>query len=120
MKKIIIIDEKNKKRDENILDELFSLRYSKLEGTLKERKKFIEKNNLRDVTQDDIIEKIESIPNIETELKEDILKSIDKLLDNRLRIQTFDSELYYKAGVSDIVNVIFNDNNEIIDKKTKK
>ncbi|MCI8617355.1 MAG: hypothetical protein HFJ60_03825 [Clostridia bacterium] len=107
MRKLIIIDQDGNEAENNIINELFQTRYNKLEGVIEEREKFIKENNLNDITQSDIINKIENIPNVSKTIKKQILKSIDKLLDNRLKIQTFDSELYYKAGVNDIIDIIF-------------
>lgn len=109
MKKLVIIDEDGNKQEDSILDELFLLRESELKKTLIERNEYIKEHNLKEINQNVIIEKIKNIPNINIEIKEDILASIDKLLDNRLQIQSFDCKLYYKAGIRDIINIIFND-----------
>ena len=39
--------------------------------------------------------------------KEKILDMIDKLLENRSRIQSFDCKLYYESGIQDVIGILF-------------
>ena len=32
---------------------------------------------------------------------------IDKLLENRSRIQSFDCKLYYESGIQDVIGILF-------------
>ncbi len=39
--------------------------------------------------------------------KKKILDMIDKLLENRSRIQSFDCKLYYESGIQDVIGILF-------------
>lgn len=57
--------------------------------------------------------------------KKRILDMIDKLLENRSRIQSFDCKLYYESGIQDVIGILFREKvikiehiyNEIVIKK---
>lgn len=105
MDKVIII---KGNQEENILDKLFEAREEEIEKTSPERTAYIKENNLKDVTQDSLIEEIENITNIDKTTKNNLIKKLDKLLENRNRIQSFDCRTYYITGINDVVNIIFN------------
>ena len=48
-----------------------------------------------------------TISNIDSMQKEKILDMIDKLLENRSRIQSFDCKLYYESGIQDVIGILF-------------
>lgn len=50
---------------------------------------------------------IQAISNIDSMQKEKILDMIDKLLENRSRIQSFDCKLYYESGIQDVIGILF-------------
>lgn len=106
MKKIIIIDSNDNTEQEISADVLFAQREEDIERPLKIRDEFIQRNNLKIPTYSEIIEEIENIPNISKNKKKQILDKISKLLDNRLRINSFDCKLYYKAGIEDVCNIL--------------
>lgn len=104
MKKVIILNDDNQ---ENILDELFEMREQTIEQDTEERKKFIRDNNLKEITHDDIIEEFDKIPNLDPNTKERILNKLDKMLDNRLKINSYDCKRYYGQGICDVFNMMF-------------
>lgn len=106
MEKIVIIDSEKDAENEHPIDILFAEREFELEKTLPKRNDFIKENNLQKPTHNEIIEEIQDLVGIDEDKKELILKKIDKLLDNRSRIQSFDCKLYYKAGVRDAVEIL--------------
>ena len=80
---------------------------SEIERKLEVRESFIKENNLKDITHDDVIAEIQAISNIDSMQKEKILDMIDKLLENRSRIQSFDCKLYYESGIQDVIGILF-------------
>lgn len=109
MKKVIIIDHDITETKEDILEKLFSIREQEIEKTLKIREEFIKEKNLKEITQRDINNEIKSISSIDLAQQEKIISMIDKLLDNKLRIHSFDCKLYYEAGIQDIVEILFSE-----------
>lgn len=116
MRRLVIIDQDGSEVKNNILEKLFSIREEEIESPSKERNQYIKENNLKDVTHDMLIDEIENIYNIDEHTKKKILEMLDKLLENRSRIQSFDCKVYYKAGINDIVDIIFS-KSQIFDNK---
>lgn len=106
MEKIIIVDSEKDLESEHPIDVLFEEREFELERTLAKRNTFIKENGLQKPTHSEIIEEIQELAGIDEDKRELILKKIDKLLDNRSRIQAFDCKLYYKAGIRDGIEIL--------------
>lgn len=106
MEKIIIVDSEKDLESEHPIDVLFEEREFELERTLAKRNAFIKENGLQKPTHSEIIEEIQELVGIDEDKRELILKKIDKLLDNRSRIQAFDCKLYYKAGIRDGIEIL--------------
>lgn len=106
MEKIIIVDSEKDLESEHPIDVLFEEREFELERTLAKRNTFIKENGLQKPTHSEIIEEIQELVGIDEDKRELILKKIDKLLDNRSRIQAFDCKLYYKAGIRDGIEIL--------------
>lgn len=107
MRRLVIIDQDGSEVKNYILEKLFSIREEEIESPSQERNQFIRENNLKDVTHDMLIDEIENIVDIDKSTKQKILDMLDKLLENRSRIQSFDCKTYYKTGINDIVDIIF-------------
>lgn len=107
MRRLVIIDQDGNTEENNIIEKLFSIREEEIERPSPVRNQYIKENNLKDVTHDMIIDEIEQNINLDEEAKQKILDMLDKLLENRARIQSFDCKVYYKAGVNDIIDIIF-------------
>ncbi len=108
MQKLIIINQDGQEEKSNILEKLFTIREEEIEQPLEYRNKFIEQNDLKDVTHDIIIKEIDNISNLDKCKKKKILDMLEKLLENKARIETFDCKMYYMAGINDIVDIILN------------
>lgn len=108
MRKLIIIDQDGTEERNEIFDMLYASRKEDIEAPNQKRTEFIQENELKDITHDDIIEYVKKIPNISNEIQEELRKKIEKLLENRDMINSFDCKLYYMAGANDIINIIFN------------
>lgn len=106
--KIIIIDDKERKEENNVINALYEVRTEELEHRLEEREKFINENHLKDITYDDVLKELDKIPGIDEQSKERIVELLGKLLDNKLEMQDFDCKLYYKAGIKDGISIICN------------
>ena len=101
MRRLVIIDQDGNSIKNDIFEKLFDIRESEV------RESFIKENNLKDITHDDVIAEIQAISNIDSMQKEKILDMIDKLLENRSRIQSFDCKLYYESGIQDVIGILF-------------
>ena len=106
MRRLVIIDQDGNTEENNIIEKLFSIR-EEIERPSPVRNQYIKENNLKDVTHDMIIDEIEQNISLDEEAKQKILDMLEKLLENRARIQSFDCKVYYKAGVNDIIDIIF-------------
>jgi len=106
MGKIVIIDSEKNAENEHPIDVLFEEREFEIERTLPKRNVFIKENGLQKPTHSEIIEEIQELVGIDEDKRELILKKIDKLLDNRSRIQAFDCKLYYEAGIRDGIEIL--------------
>lgn len=106
--KIIVIEDKESKEENNVINALYEVRAEELEHRLEERENFINENHLKDITYDDILKELDKIPDIQEQSKERIIEVLGKLLDNKLEIQDFDCKLYYKAGIKDGIDIICN------------
>lgn len=109
MKKIVIIEQDEIEDKNNVFEKLFLIREEQIESFSKERNQYIRENNLRDVTHDMLINEIENNFNVEEKSKKKILSMLDKLLENRARILSFNYKMYYKAGINDVVDIIFSE-----------
>lgn len=107
MRRLVIIDQDGNSIKNDIFEKLFDIRESEIERKLEVRESFIKENNLKDITHDDVIAEIQAISNIDSMQKEKILDMIDKLLENRSRIQSFDCKLYYESGIQDVIGILF-------------
>ena len=107
MRRLVIIDQDGNSIKNDIFEKLFDIRESEIERKLEVRESFIKENNLKDITHDDVIAEIQAISNIDSMQKEKILDMIDKLLENRARIQSFDCKLYYESGIQDVIGILF-------------
>ena len=96
MRRLVIIDQDGNSIKNDIFEKLFDIRESEIERKLEVRESFIKENNLKDITHDDVIAEIQAI-----------LDMIDKLLENRSRIQSFDCKLYYESGIQDVIGILF-------------
>ena len=104
MRRLVIIDQDGNSIKNDIFEKLFDIRESEIERKLEVRESFIKENNLKDLTHDDVIAEISNIDSMQ---KEKILDMIDKLLENRSRIQSFDCKLYYESGIQDVIGILF-------------
>ena len=108
MRKLIIINQNGKEEKSDILEKLFTIREEEIEQPLVERTEFIKQNNLRDVTHDMLIKEIDNISNLDENEKKSILDMLEKLLENKTRIETFDCKMYYMSGINDIIDILLN------------
>lgn len=92
----------------DILDKLYAIRQEEMEMTTEEEREYIENNQLRDVTHEDLIKEIEKIKDIPKEIKDSLLEKLDKLLENRSRLSSYSCKKYYVAGINDIMSIILN------------
>lgn len=92
----------------DILDKLFAIRQEEMEMLNDEEREYIENNQLKDVTHEDLINEIEKIKDIPKEMKEALLEKLDKLLENRSRLSSYSCKKYYVAGINDIMSIILN------------
>ena len=90
MRRLVIIDQDGNTEENNIIEKLFSIREEEIERPSPVRNQYIKENNLKDVTHDMIIDEIEQNINLDEEAKQKILDMLEKLLENRARIQSFD------------------------------
>ena len=102
MRRLVIIDQDGNSIKNDIFEKLFDIIESEIERKLEVRER-----NLKDITHDDVIAEIQAISNIDSMQKEKILDMIDKLLENRSRIQSFDCKLYYESGIQDVIGILF-------------
>ena len=109
MRRLVIIDQDGNSIKNDIFENntTYSIKKSEIERKLEVRESFIKENNLKDITHDDVIAEIQAISNIDSMQKEKILDMIDKLLENRSRIQSFDCKLYYESGIQDVIGILF-------------
>ena len=92
----------------DILDKLFAIRQEEMKMLNDEEKQYIDKNKLKDVKNEDLINEIEKIKDIPKEMKEALLEKLDKLLENRSRLSSYSCKKYYVAGINDIMSIILN------------
>lgn len=105
MKRKIIIDfTKN-----DIMDRLFSIREEEMEIITEDEKKFVEQNNLKDITHEKLINQIKDLNSINEKTKINLLGNLDKLLENRSRLCSYSCKKYYIAGINDMISILFNE-----------
>ena len=54
------------------------------------------------------IKEIDNISNLDENKKKSILDMLEKLLENKTRIETFDCKMYYMSGINDIIDILLN------------
>ncbi len=107
MRKIVVVESDKNSEENSAFEKLFAIKQEELEEKSKEREQYVINNNLNDVTHRMIIKEIEDIQCIDSNVKQKILKMLEKLLENRDRVQVFNYKRYYKAGINDIIDIIF-------------
>ena len=73
MRRLVIIDQDGNSIKNNIFEKIFDIRESEIERKLEVRESFIKENNLKDITHDDVIKEIQTIPNIDSRQKKEYL-----------------------------------------------
>ena len=73
MRRLVIIDQDGNSIKNDIFEKLFDIRESEIERKLEVREGFIKENNLKDITHDDVIKEIQTIPNIDSRQKKEYL-----------------------------------------------
>ena len=73
MRRLVIIDQDGNSIKNDIFEKIFDIRESEIERKLEVRESFIKENNLKDITHDDVIKKIQTIPNIDSRQKKEYL-----------------------------------------------
>ena len=69
MRRLVIIDQDGNSIKNDIFEKIFDIRESEIERKLEVRESFIKENNLKDITHDDVIKEIQTIPNIDSRQK---------------------------------------------------
>lgn len=73
MRRLVIIDQDGNSIKNDIFEKIFDIRESEIERKLEVRESFIKENNLKDITHDDVIKEIQTIPNIDSRRKKEYL-----------------------------------------------
>ena len=73
MRRLVIIDQDGNSIKNDIFEKIFDIRESEIERKLEVRESFIKDNNLKDITHDDVIKEIQTIPNIDSRQKKEYL-----------------------------------------------
>ena len=73
MRRLVIIDQDGNWIKNDIFEKIFDIRESEIERKLEVRESFIKENNLKDITHDDVIKEIQTIPNIDSRQKKEYL-----------------------------------------------
>ena len=73
MRRLVIIDQDGNSIKNDIFEKIFDIRESEIERKLEVRESFIKENNLKDITHDDVIKEIQTIPNIDSRQKKEYL-----------------------------------------------
>ena len=73
MRRLVIIDQDGNSIKNDIFEKIFDIRESEIERKLEVRESFIKENNLKDITHDDLIKEIQTIPNIDSRQKKEYL-----------------------------------------------
>ena len=73
MRRLVIIDHDGISIKNDIFEKIFDIRESEIERKLEVRESFIKENNLKDITHDDVIKEIQTIPNIDSRQKKEYL-----------------------------------------------
>ena len=73
MRRLVIIDQDGNSIKDDIFEKIFDIRESEIERKLEVRESFIKENNLKDITHDDVIKEIQTIPNIDSRQKKEYL-----------------------------------------------
>ena len=73
MRRLVIIDQDGNSIKNDIFEKIFDIRESEIERKLEVREGFIKENNLKDITHDDVIKEIQTIPNIDSRQKKEYL-----------------------------------------------
>ena len=73
MRRLVIIDQDGNSIKNDIFEKIFDIRESEIERKLEVRESFIKENNLKDITHDDVIKEIQTIPKIDSRQKKEYL-----------------------------------------------
>ena len=73
MRRLVTIDQDGNSIKNDIFEKIFDIRESEIERKLEVRESFIKENNLKDITHDDVIKEIQTIPNIDSRQKKEYL-----------------------------------------------
>ena len=73
MRRLVIIDQDGNSIKNDIFEKIFDIRESEIERKLEVRESFIKENNLKDITHDDVIKEIQTIPNIDSRQNKEYL-----------------------------------------------
>lgn len=73
MRRLVIIDQDGNSIKNDIFEKIFDIRESEIERKLEVRESFIKENNLKEITHDDVIKEIQTIPNIDSRQKKEYL-----------------------------------------------
>ena len=73
MRRLVIIDQDGNSIKNDIFEKIFDIRESEIKRKLEVRESFIKENNLKDITHDDVIKEIQTIPNIDSRQKKEYL-----------------------------------------------
>lgn len=73
MRRLVIIDQDGNSIKNDIFEKIFDIRESEIERKLEVRESFVKENNLKDITHDDVIKEIQTIPNIDSRQKKEYL-----------------------------------------------
>lgn len=73
MRRLVIIDQDGNSIKNDIFEKIFDIRESEIERKLEVRESFIKENNLKDITHDDVIKEIQTIPNIDSRQRKEYL-----------------------------------------------
>ena len=73
MRRLVIIDQDGNSIKNDIFEKIFDIRESEIERKLEVRESFIKENNLKDITHDNVIKEIQTIPNIDSRQKKEYL-----------------------------------------------
>lgn len=91
-------------KEYNILDKFFNLREEELSEDIEIDTKCL-KEMLKNVKQEDIVNKIESLPKEYDDIKNEILQALDDLIGNyNIKIAYYNKK-YYKQGFRDAIDL---------------
>lgn len=91
-------------KEYNILDKFFNLREEELSEDIEIDTKCL-KDMLKNIKQEDIVNKIETLPKEYSDIKNEILHALDDLIGNyNIKIAYYNKK-YYKQGFKDAIDL---------------